>query len=97
MAWRRHFTNLIGKTVQMIATMVKNPANIDQECKATLVVVPAALLQQASSITSDSVSRVFTFFQWKDEVESKTNRMFTVHIHHGKDKIKVGFLLEGSS
>jgi len=26
--------------------------------------------------------------QWKDEIESKTNNMFTVHIHHGRDKLK---------
>lgn len=27
--------------------------------------------------------------QWKDEIESKTNEMFSVHLHHGKDKLKV--------
>ena len=73
--------------------MVKNPANIDYECGATLVVVPAALLQQVTSIISHAVPCVH-LFQWKDEVESKTNGMFTVHIHHGKDKIKVVCLLE---
>ncbi|KZT05039.1 uncharacterized protein LAESUDRAFT_656488 [Laetiporus sulphureus 93-53] len=26
--------------------------------------------------------------QWKDEITSKTNGMFTVHIHHGRDKLK---------
>ena len=26
--------------------------------------------------------------QWKDELETKTNGMFDVHIQHGKDKIK---------
>ena len=26
--------------------------------------------------------------QWKDELETKTNDMFSVHIHHGKDKLK---------
>jgi hypothetical protein len=35
-----------GKTVQMIAMMAKNMPNIDDECKTTLIIVPAALLQQ---------------------------------------------------
>ncbi|KXN90402.1 hypothetical protein AN958_04271, partial [Leucoagaricus sp. SymC.cos] len=26
--------------------------------------------------------------QWKDEIEAKTNGVFSVHIHHGKDKLK---------
>ncbi|KAA1467021.1 hypothetical protein DENSPDRAFT_831976 [Dentipellis sp. KUC8613] len=26
--------------------------------------------------------------QWKEELESKTNGIFSVHIHHGKDKLK---------
>ncbi|KAH9958710.1 SNF2 family N-terminal domain-containing protein [Russula dissimulans] len=26
--------------------------------------------------------------QWKDELESKTNNIFSVHIHHGKTKLK---------
>ncbi|KAJ6542826.1 SNF2 family N-terminal domain-containing protein [Mycena capillaripes] len=61
----------LGKTVQMIATMAMNlPAN-DEESRTTLIVVPAALLQQ-----------------WKDEIESKTNEMFSVRLHHGKDKLK---------
>ena len=30
----------------MIATMVKNMPKINDECKTTLIVVPAALLQQ---------------------------------------------------
>jgi SNF2 family DNA or RNA helicase len=27
-------------------------------------------------------------YQWKEELESKTNGIFTVHIHHGKTKLK---------
>ncbi|KAF5329445.1 hypothetical protein D9619_009161 [Psilocybe cf. subviscida] len=60
----------LGKTVQMIATMAVNQPKADDP-QTTLVVVPAALLQQ-----------------WKDEIDSKTNGMFTVHVHHGKDKLK---------
>ncbi|CCL99823.1 uncharacterized protein FIBRA_01847 [Fibroporia radiculosa] len=26
--------------------------------------------------------------QWKEEIENKTNGMFNVHIHHGRDKLK---------
>lgn len=26
--------------------------------------------------------------QWKEEIETKTNAVFEVHIHHGKDKLK---------
>ncbi|KAK0459781.1 SNF2 family DNA-dependent ATPase [Desarmillaria tabescens] len=62
----------LGKTVQMIATMLLHMPNIDSEvCRTTLIVVPAALLQQ-----------------WKEEIEQKTGGTLTVHIHHGKDKIK---------
>ncbi|KAK7452108.1 hypothetical protein VKT23_012213 [Stygiomarasmius scandens] len=63
----------LGKTVQMIATMAMNPPKLDEEntCKTTLIVVPAALLQQ-----------------WKDEILEKTNGIWSVYVHHGKDKLK---------
>ncbi|KAI0742470.1 SNF2 family N-terminal domain-containing protein [Daedaleopsis nitida] len=61
----------LGKTVQMIANMVMNQPKPNDEHRATLVVVPAALL-----------------LQWKEELETKTNGMWEVHIQHGKDKIK---------
>ena len=57
----------------MIATMVKNPAKIDQECKATLV-VPAALLQQVSNITSDNIPcvRIEAYFFQCDPSQHKS-------------------------
>ncbi|KAJ7325554.1 SNF2 family DNA-dependent ATPase [Mycena albidolilacea] len=61
----------LGKTVQMIATMAMNLPEGDEEARTTLIVVPAALLQQ-----------------WKEEIETKTNEMFSVRLHHGKDKVK---------
>ncbi|RPD76809.1 hypothetical protein L226DRAFT_459891 [Lentinus tigrinus ALCF2SS1-7] len=66
----------LGKTVQMIATMVMNQPSEKDEHRATLIVVPAALL-----------------LQWKEELETKTNDIFDVHIQHGKDKIKRADLL----
>ncbi|KAG1873411.1 SNF2 family N-terminal domain-containing protein [Suillus tomentosus] len=60
----------LGKTVQMIATMAANLPRDTDAVKTTLVVVPAALLQQ-----------------WKEEIETKSNDLFTVHIHHGRDKL----------
>ncbi|EAU87720.1 hypothetical protein CC1G_08756 [Coprinopsis cinerea okayama7 len=60
----------LGKTVQMIATMVMNPPTRADECKTTLIVVPAALMEQ-----------------WKEEILTKTNDIFSVHIHHGRDKL----------
>lgn len=41
-------THTAGKTVQMIATMAMNMPQLDDECRTTLIVVPAALLQQVS-------------------------------------------------
>ncbi|KAJ7145709.1 SNF2 family N-terminal domain-containing protein [Mycena epipterygia] len=61
----------LGKTVQMIATMTMNLPAESETSRTTLIVVPAALLQQ-----------------WKDEIETKTNDMFSVRLHHGKDKLK---------
>jgi hypothetical protein len=35
-----------------------------------------------------SLPNLFWFIQWKDEIETKTNDVFTVHIHHGRSKLK---------
>ncbi|KAH7882695.1 SNF2 family N-terminal domain-containing protein [Phlebopus sp. FC_14] len=59
----------LGKTIQMIATMAANLPK-GKDARTSLIVVPAALLQQ-----------------WKEELETKTNDLFTVHIHHGRDKL----------
>ncbi|KAF5325961.1 hypothetical protein D9611_000760 [Ephemerocybe angulata] len=61
----------LGKTVQMIALMSKNMPTKKDEDKTTLIVVPAALMQQ-----------------WKDEILTKSNDLFSVHLHHGRDKLK---------
>jgi SNF2 family DNA or RNA helicase len=39
----------LGKTVQMIATMAMNMPDLDAAHRSTLIVVPAALLQQVSA------------------------------------------------
>ncbi|KAI0743255.1 SNF2 family N-terminal domain-containing protein [Irpex lacteus] len=64
----------LGKTVQMIATMVYNPPTDeeDREKERTTLIVVPAAL----------------LLQWKEELEQKTNDVFSVHVHHGKDKLK---------
>lgn len=39
----------LGKTVQMIATMAMNLPDLDLAHRSTLIVVPAALLQQVNA------------------------------------------------
>jgi len=39
---------MTGKTVQMIATMAMNLPALEDQSRTTLIVVPAALLQQVS-------------------------------------------------
>ncbi|TFK27268.1 hypothetical protein FA15DRAFT_727203 [Coprinopsis marcescibilis] len=62
----------LGKTVQMIATMVVNTPEPDEESKTTLIVVPAALMEQ---------------WKEEIETKT-TDQMFRAHIHHGRDKLK---------
>jgi SNF2 family DNA or RNA helicase len=40
----------LGKTVQMIATMVINAPDLEETNRTTLIVVPAALLEQVCSL-----------------------------------------------
>lgn len=72
----------------MIATMAVNMPQLDDDCRTTLVVVPAALLQQ---VCNDTVPHMYILIlvQWKDEIDTKSNGIFTVHVHHGRDKLKV--------
>lgn len=39
-----------------------------------------------------SCDSLLIFVQWKDEIDTKSNGLFDAHIHHGKDKLKVGRL-----
>lgn len=80
----------LGKTVQMIATMAMNMPGPDENNRTSLVVVPAALLHQVTSMLPDDARLLLIqqFVQWYDELESKTNSIFSVHIHHGKTKLK---------
>lgn len=57
-----------GKTVQMIATMAKNLPGIDDEYKTTLIVVPAALLQQVSN------RKAYIFLRFFNTVTSLSGR-----------------------
>jgi len=47
----------LGKTVQMIATMAMNMPKIEDDCRTTLIVVPAALLQQVHGSSTNQVLR----------------------------------------
>ena len=53
---------------------------------------PSSLFPQpfCQSFTRDPTHGILSFgrTQWKEEIEEKTNDVFKVHIHHGKDKLK---------
>jgi len=46
----------LGKTVQMIATMAMNMPELEAAHRSTLIVVPAALLQQVKTVNYLSLS-----------------------------------------
>ncbi|KAI0032009.1 P-loop containing nucleoside triphosphate hydrolase protein [Vararia minispora EC-137] len=62
----------LGKTVQMIATMALNMPPVGDKVNKTTLIVVPAAL----------------LHQWKEELESKANDLFDVHIHHGSSKLK---------
>ncbi|KAF8507571.1 SNF2 family N-terminal domain-containing protein, partial [Hysterangium stoloniferum] len=62
----------LGKTLQCIATCVKNRPEEGAERKSTLIVAPAALLEQWKA----------------EITQRTTEGMFKVHIHHGKEKFR---------
>jgi SNF2 family DNA or RNA helicase len=78
----------LGKTIQMIATMAMNLPAVEEKVRTTLIVMPAALLHQVRSLVYVRHTFAHARLQWKEELESKTNDLFTVHIHHTKDKLK---------
>jgi hypothetical protein len=80
----------LGKTVQMIATMAMNMPDLEAQHQSTLIVVPAALLQQVSfrSLFDLEPGPNLSSVKWKDEIETKSNDIFAVHIHHGPHKLK---------
>lgn len=51
-SWLPLIIGLVGKTVQMIATMAMNMPKPGEACRTTLIVVPAALLQQVDYLFS---------------------------------------------
>ncbi|KAI0691058.1 SNF2 family N-terminal domain-containing protein [Cytidiella melzeri] len=53
---------------------------------ATMVINPPS--DDDDSKTTLVVVPAALLLQWKEELEQKTNDVFTVHIHHGKDKLK---------
>lgn len=74
----------------MIATMAINQPRHDEKHRTTLIVVPAALLQQVSRPCLMVLP--FNLLQWQDEITEHTNALFEAHIHHGKDKLKVSHI-----
>ncbi|KAF8486693.1 SNF2 family N-terminal domain-containing protein [Gautieria morchelliformis] len=62
----------LGKTIQCIATCAKNRPEEGTERKSTLVVAPAALLEQWAA-------------EFRQRTQ---NGLFFVHIHHGKEKLR---------
>jgi hypothetical protein len=61
----------------MIATMVKNMPNIDDECKTTLIIVPAALLQQVRGFVY--VAMVYRFKTSKVERRDRNKDQRCIH------------------
>ncbi|KAB5589713.1 ATP-dependent helicase [Ceratobasidium theobromae] len=63
---------ILAKTIQTIALIIKNRPKEHNSCKGTLVVAPAALVDQWN----------------QEIIHRTADNLFKIHVHHGKDKLR---------